>query len=707
MGKNYHHLILPNIQQFQHILFCTFYEMRNVMTSPAKKVVHYLNPLQKLIPLSLAFWFSHIILRVLLLFRSNPYGYPFVSKPDWYIFHAVCLDFLWICNSLVIFLLLAGTVEFATSFRATQTSNQSRKSFFSIESMSVTLYALFHSVILLFTLLDDEFQRFLGSHLSFGLLDTYKDPSSIKMLWDYVANDYSVPYLQFFVLALILPFTYLIYRLLYFRLAAYSKNTHIASNFSMKKPILAMLIFYICSFLFINYIWTGNARMIKLKPVVSIVYSELFSAEKSGHLTETELSQYEKSYQNLWLKAEGDSLWKFPKTNFESGNPLYRVPSKRLTQSERLLSQRAKKPNFIVIFLESHRGLNTGFLNPGLQPSPTPFFDSLAAYSRIWERMHASGVPTTGGLLSSHTGIPHHSRLAEATDLAHVSIPSFASVLSDSGYATHYFSAADPAWDNLGVWMAKWYNAQHYDRNREDDSTFFVHATSYIGDTLVRQNKPFLATLMTRSNHYPFNFAAGMSDEEKQKPLTERINYTMNYADRQLARFIHSIEHEEWFQNTYIIILADHGFPLGENGVSTMNGGGFSNVTWIPFLISGKGIEAKRDTATAAQMDIAPTILELAGIAVPNIFMGHNLLRGYGEGLSLGAYSRVVAIGFDGYRLIAKYPLVKGETPWLFAETDTHQNKNLASKHPEEVKRLKEMLDTLIKMSDYSLERGM
>ncbi len=255
--------------------------------------------------------------------------------------------------------------------------------------------------------------------------------------------------------------------------------------------------------------------------------------------------------------------------------------------------------------------------------------------------------------------------------------------------------------------MAKWYNAEHYDRNREDDSTFFVHATSYIDDTLARQKAPFLATLMTRSNHYPFNFAAGMSDEEKRKPLTERINYTMNYADRQLARFIHSIEHEEWFQNTYIIILADHGFPLGENGVSTMNGGGFSNVTWIPFLISGKGIDAKRDTATAAQMDIAPTILELAGIAVPNIFMGHNLLRGYGEGLSLGAYSRVTAIGFDGYRLIAKYPLVNGETPWLFEEKDTHQNKNLAPNRPEEVKRLKGILDTLIKLSDYSLERGM
>jgi len=671
--------------------------MRKSIADLVRKIAEYLPPMQKWIVLSLAFWVSHIILRVLLLFRENPYGFPFVSKPDWYIFHAVCIDFLWICNSLLIFLLVTGAINFATSSKTHQTNNPPIKRFFSIKSISMTLYVLFHSVILLLTLLDDEFQRFLGSHLSFGLLDTYKDPSSIKMLWDYVANDYSVPYLQFFVLALILPFTYLIYRLLRLRRA----------SCSVKKPMIAMLIFYICSFLFINYIWTGNARMTKLKPIVSIVYSEIFSTSRDGRLTTTELARYGRTYQKLWTETEGDSLWVFPETDFNLKRPLYRIPSEKLTQSERILSQRAKKPNFILIFMESHRGLNTGFLNPGLKPSPTPFLDSLAAYSHIWERMHTSGIPTTGGLLSSHTGIPHHSRLAEATALAYVNIPSFASVLSDSGYATHYFSAADPAWDNLGVWMAKWYNAQHYDRKREDDSTFFAYTASYIRDSLARQGKPFLATLMSRSNHYPFNFATGMPESEKRKPLTERINYTMNYADRQLARFMRSIEHEKWFQNTYVIILADHGFPLGEHGVSTMTGGAFSNVTWIPFLIYGNGLDAKRDTATAAQMDIAPTILELAGIAVPNIFMGHNLLRGYGDGLSLGAYFGVADIGFNGYRLIAKYPIADGEASWLFAEKDTHQRQDLAKSHSAEVKHLKATLDTLIKISDYSLEHGL
>jgi phosphoglycerol transferase MdoB-like AlkP superfamily enzyme len=573
---------------------------------------------------------------------------------------------------------------------------------------------VFHSAILLLTLLDNETQRFLGGHLTFGLVDTYKDTSSIIVFYDYVANDLSVPYLQFVVLLLMLPATYGCYRLL-------RKWYKPSDGFYVKKSVIAMLVFYIASYLFVYFIWTGNARMTKLRPVVSLIYNDLFVTQKTGGLAEADLANYRAFYQNLWQKVEGDSLWQFVDSDAGNHLPLYRVPTQSLLQNEKLLAQREKKPNFILVLMESQRGYNTGYMNPQIRPTPTPFMDSLAAHSHVWLRMHTSGVPTTGGVLSTHIGIPHHSRLAQATDLAHVTLPSFVSVLTENGYSTHYMSAADPAWDNLGVWMAKWYTAQHYNREREDDSTFMDHAIEYVRDTLSKEGKSFLATLMTRSNHYPFNFAAGMSDEQKNKPLQERINVTMNYADRQLARFIRAVENEEWYQNTYVIVMADHGFPLGENGVSTMNGGGFSNVSWMPFFIHGQGLDATLDTTTAAQIDIAPTVLELAGLVEPNVFMGHNLLRGAYQplvedslaaplpvavkGLSLGAYSGYSAIGLDGYRFIAKYPSF--DETYLFADGDLRQERELSADHSQDATRLKNTLDTLIRISDYSLEKGL
>jgi phosphoglycerol transferase MdoB-like AlkP superfamily enzyme len=663
-----------------------------------KKVAASVAPFQKLVLISLAAWLTHIILRVLLLFRSNPYGFPFVSKPDWFIFHAVCIDFLWIVNALVVFLILGGIVYRITAGKATLKAV--------VVKITTVLYAVFHTAILLLTLLDNETQRFLGGHLTFGLVDTYKDTSSIIVFYDYVANDLSVPYLQFVVLALMLPLTYGVYRLL-------CKWYRPSDGFYVKRSVIAMIIFYIASYLFVYFIWTGNARMTKLRPVVSLIYNDLFVAKKIVGLTDAELGNYRTAYQNLWQKIEGDSDWEFSDAKEGNGLPLYRVPSAELLNSEKLKAQREMQPNFILVLMESQRGWNTGYMNPQIQPSPTPFMDSLAAHSHVWMRMHTSGVPTTGGVLSTHIGIPHHSRLAQATDLAHVTIPSFVQVLTTNGYSTHYMSAADPAWDNLGVWMSKWYTAEHYNREREDDSTFIDHAIEYVRDTLSKEGKPFLATLMTRSNHYPFNFAAGMTDEEKNRPLQERINVTMGYADRQIARFIRAVENEEWYKNTYVIIMADHGFPLGENGVSTMNGGGFSNVSWIPFFIHGKGLEAVRDTTPAAQIDVAPTVLELAGFAVPNIFMGHNLLREHMAdsvpeplaGLSLGAYSGYAAIGLDGYRFIAKYP-AQDETH-IFADSDTRQENELTGKLQNEEGRLSATLDTLLKISDYSLERGL
>ena len=581
-----------------------------------------------------------------------------------------------------------------------------------VAKVTTIAYTVFHSVILLFTLLDNEVMRFLGGHLSFGLMDTYKDTSSIAMFYDYVANDLSVPYLQFVVLVLMLPLTYGLYKLLY-------KHYRTPDGLRMKKSVIAMVIFYIASYLFVYFIWTGNARMAKLRPVVSLVYNDLFVTKKVAGLTEKELATYRTSYQNLWQRVEGDSLWKFSDDKEGHGLPLYRVPTAELQNSEKLAAQREMKPNFILVLMESHRGLNTGYMNPQIQPSPTPFLDSLAANSHVWMRMHTSGVPTTGGVLSTHLGIPHHSRLAQATDLAHVTLPSFVSVLTENGYSTHYMSAADPAWDNLGVWMAKWYTAEHYSREREDDSTFMDHAAEFVRDTLSKAGKPFLATLMTRSNHYPFNFAAGMTDEEKARPLQERINVTMNYADRQLARFIRAIQNEEWYKNTYVIIMADHGFPLGENGVSTMNGGGFSNISWIPFFIHGKGLDATRDTTTAAQIDIAPTILELAGYAVPNIFMGHNLLRDTETilnadstsvkkeraGLSLGAYSGYSALGLDNYRVVSK--TASNDEVYLFNDGDMRQEHDLAKTEAKRTAQMHATLDTLIKISDYSLEHGL
>src|SRR5687768_16216754 len=59
----------------------------------------------------LAVWAVHAVLRMAVLFRSDAYGFPFVGKAEWYLFHALAIDWLWILKyslPLLALLLLAG-----------------------------------------------------------------------------------------------------------------------------------------------------------------------------------------------------------------------------------------------------------------------------------------------------------------------------------------------------------------------------------------------------------------------------------------------------------------------------------------------------------------------------------------------------------------------------------------------------------------------
>ena len=104
-----------------------------------QKIAKFFEPSKNLVLISLAFWITHILLRVMLLFRSNPYGFPFVSKPDWFIFHAVCIDFMWICNALVAFMILGGIVAQIAKHKSEKIQTNAAK-------VTTILYTIFHSV---------------------------------------------------------------------------------------------------------------------------------------------------------------------------------------------------------------------------------------------------------------------------------------------------------------------------------------------------------------------------------------------------------------------------------------------------------------------------------------------------------------------------------------------------------------------------------
>lgn len=80
-------------------------------------------------------------------------------------------------------------------------------------------------------------------------------------------------------------------------------------------------------------------------------------------------------------------------------------------------------------------------------------------------------------------------------------------------------------------------------------------------------------------------------------------------------------------RNTYIVFVSDNGFFYGEHRLTGGKFLAYEPATHLPLLIRGPGIKAGTSTGElAANIDIAPTILELAGVEADKSIDGRSLV---------------------------------------------------------------------------------
>ena len=98
-------------------------------------------------------------------------------------------------------------------------------------------------------------------------------------------------------------------------------------------------------------------------------------------------------------------------------------------------------------------------------------------------------------------------------------------------------------------------------------------------------------------------------------------------ADRRVGRFIEALDDQGLLKNSVVIYLADHGQGLGENDYFGHGPSLEQTVLHVPIIIRdfrerGRG---RRVTETVGLIDIAPTVLGLAGLDTRDL-PGRNLL---------------------------------------------------------------------------------
>ena len=101
------------------------------------------------------------------------------------------------------------------------------------------------------------------------------------------------------------------------------------------------------------------------------------------------------------------------------------------------------------------------------------------------------------------------------------------------------------------------------------------------------------------------------------------IYYGMvSLVDRSIGRILHALEQLGMTENTEIVFLSDHGDYLGDHGFYG-KGLQYESVLRTPLILSGPGIEAGQTIdSVESTLDIAPTILDMAGVAEPEGMQG-------------------------------------------------------------------------------------
>ena len=290
------------------------------------------------------------------------------------------------------------------------------------------------------------------------------------------------------------------------------------------------------------------------------------------------------------------------------------------------------KPNIVLFIVESfsreyNGAFNTRYNIPNYK-SYTPFIDSLAQHSLIFDNAYANGRKSIHGMSSVLAGIPSFKVAFTSSSFSNQKIQSVVSCLNDYGYDTSFFhGAANGSMGFLGfgniLGMDNYYGMTEFNNMDETDGIWGIWDEpflQYMEETISTKKEPFFATVFTLSSHNPFKVPEKYKNKFPKGDI--EMHQPIGYTDYALKKFFEKAKKEPWFDNTIFVLTADHTnqkyYKKYKKGI---------NRHAVPILFyKPDNSLAKLDTTLAQQIDIYPTILDLVGYKKPFRSIGRSLV---------------------------------------------------------------------------------
>jgi hypothetical protein len=111
----------------------------------------------------------------------------------------------------------------------------------------------------------------------------------------------------------------------------------------------------------------------------------------------------------------------------------------------------------------------------------------------------------------------------------------------------------------------------------------------------------------------------------KGRTPRERYLDEVRTVDRELGRLVSALNDAGLGKRALYVVSADHGEAFMEHGVGNHSRVIYEEVARIPLLVYGPGVVPREIAEPVSLVDIAPTLLDLFGVAAPGPFMGQSL----------------------------------------------------------------------------------
>ena len=304
------------------------------------------------------------------------------------------------------------------------------------------------------------------------------------------------------------------------------------------------------------------------------------------------------------------------------------------------------KPNIVWIVTED---ISPTFSFYGDHTAKTPNLDALAKESMVYDNAFAvvgvcgpsrsaiiTGMyPTSIGTMHMRTGKDIHSwgkrtysKSANKTDLEGGTIVEYSAVIPEevkcyteylraAGYyctnnqkTDYQFAAPVTAWDEN--------NSKAHWRNTPKDQPFFsVFNIGTTHESQLWKNSNLPLTVNPNDVSVP----PYLPDNEATRNTIARHYSNVELMDAEVGAFIKQLKDGGLYDNTIIFFYSDHGGPLPRQKREIYDSG-----LKVPFMIKRINTESGRTDRMISFVDLAPTMLSLAGINPPGYIEGKAFL---------------------------------------------------------------------------------